>query len=203
MLLGSPVGKSLNAAARLNFLAGQTLRALYFAEARLSDTTATLLDRAHAAAVIAAISLEEETHEQAKRSVQTMLQWCAEAATLLPIAYLPLRARKAIFELQDCTSGWSQLAGVLHLSVDDIKYRLLTVPGSFPERGLLVELTPREQEMLMMLDQSFTQIEIAEQLNVAVTTIKKHIASLYKKLRVNSKKDAIRVAYQSGLLGTS
>jgi len=53
-------------------------------------------------------------------------------------------------------------------------------------------LTGRETEIAFLLKDGMTQNEIANQLFISVTTVKKHAQNLYEKLGVTSKIDMIR-----------
>jgi DNA-binding NarL/FixJ family response regulator len=54
------------------------------------------------------------------------------------------------------------------------------------------ELTPREQEILQMIGQGFSNQAIAEQLVIEVGTVKNHVHSILEKLNVSSRRDAVR-----------
>jgi len=67
--------------------------------------------------------------------------------------------------------------------------------------GSLVEpLTDRELEVLLCLAQGMTNSEIAGQLVVAVSTVKRHINHIFAKLGVTSRAQALVAARESGLL---
>ncbi|HPI98365.1 MAG TPA: response regulator transcription factor [Synergistales bacterium] len=53
-------------------------------------------------------------------------------------------------------------------------------------------LTPREKEIMKGIIQGYTYREIADQCNIASSTVKKHILHIYKKLEVNSKVEFIK-----------
>lgn len=53
-------------------------------------------------------------------------------------------------------------------------------------------LTPREKEIMKGIIKGYTYREIAEQYNIASSTVKKHILHIYKKLEVNSKVEFIK-----------
>src|SRR4051794_23106196 len=69
-----------------------------------------------------------------------------------------------------------------------------------PARRLPDPLTPREQELLTMLVAVRSLSDIAEELVVSLNTVKTHVRSIYQKLGVNSRQDAIRRARELGLL---
>ena len=67
---------------------------------------------------------------------------------------------------------------------------------------LVEPLTRREREILALLAQGYSGPEIAEQLTLAVSSVKWHIQQVYGKLGVNSKRQALTRAKELGLLGT-
>jgi LuxR family maltose regulon positive regulatory protein len=63
-----------------------------------------------------------------------------------------------------------------------------------------VELTPRELEVMKLVDEGYKQIEISEKLNIALVTVKKHVASVYCKLDVKNKTIAINLLKEKGII---
>src|SRR5258707_5579334 len=61
-------------------------------------------------------------------------------------------------------------------------------------------LTRRERDILALLAQGHTGPEIAQELTIAVSSVKWHTQHLYSKLGVNSKKQAVARARELGLL---
>jgi DNA-binding NarL/FixJ family response regulator len=61
-------------------------------------------------------------------------------------------------------------------------------------------LTPRELDVLRLVVQGHRNQEIAQQLNVSIKTVETHITSLYSKLGVQSRAEAIALAQRRGLL---
>ncbi len=53
-------------------------------------------------------------------------------------------------------------------------------------------LTPREKEIMQGIIKGYTYREIAEEYNIASSTVKKHILHIYKKLNVTSKVEFIK-----------
>jgi LuxR family transcriptional regulator, maltose regulon positive regulatory protein len=66
--------------------------------------------------------------------------------------------------------------------------------------ALAEPLSDREQDVLYLLPTLLTNSDIARELHVSVNTVKTHLKSLYRKLGVDSRRDAARVADQLGLL---
>lgn len=65
-----------------------------------------------------------------------------------------------------------------------------------------LHLTDREQEVLHWLTQGASNEEIAQQLYVTVATVKAHLTSIFNKLKVTSRAQAIVAALKLGLLYT-
>ncbi|MDF3002632.1 MAG: vraR, partial [Bacillota bacterium] len=61
-------------------------------------------------------------------------------------------------------------------------------------------LTERETEVLKLLAEGLTQKEIAENLILSSSTIKRHLENIYQKLEVNNKISAIKKAKNLKLL---
>lgn len=77
--------------------------------------------------------------------------------------------------------------------------------SSSPEPGqvLVDPLTSREMEVLELLAQRLTNKEIAEKLVVSPATVKTHTLSIYAKLDVHGRRQAVEKAGEIGLLSSS
>ncbi len=62
------------------------------------------------------------------------------------------------------------------------------------------DLTDRETEILALLVQGLLYKEIGAKLNISTNTAKKHVMNIYNKLHVNSRAQAMNLAYEKGLL---
>ncbi len=67
-------------------------------------------------------------------------------------------------------------------------------------QGSTVQLTNREIQVLHLLTQGLTQREMAERLYLSVSSIKKHLESIYGKLSVNNKIRAVQKAQEFNIL---
>ena len=65
---------------------------------------------------------------------------------------------------------------------------------------VLSGLTNREFDVLLLLSERLTNKEIAERLSISPMTVKTHTANIYRKLKVNSRRQAGARAQQLGLL---
>jgi len=61
-------------------------------------------------------------------------------------------------------------------------------------------LTAREAEVLDLVARGFTYVEAATRLAMAVSTVRTHVRSVYSKLDVHNKTEAVFEARQLGLL---
>ncbi len=74
---------------------------------------------------------------------------------------------------------------------------------ALPEIGepvLLEDLSKREQQILYLLDSDLSVPEIADELILAPSTVRSHIKSLYSKLDVHSRFEAIIRAKQLNII---
>ncbi|MBG9375492.1 response regulator transcription factor [Panacibacter sp. DH6] len=61
-------------------------------------------------------------------------------------------------------------------------------------------LSEREKEILQLLSEGLEYKEIAARIFISPNTVKKHSINIYNKLHVNSKAQALRIAYTKGLI---
>ena len=65
----------------------------------------------------------------------------------------------------------------------------------------LMQLSPREMEVLSYLAMGWSDKEIAERLFVSVTTTKTHLRRIYSKLLVKGRAEAVAIAHRHGIIG--
>lgn len=63
-----------------------------------------------------------------------------------------------------------------------------------------LRLTPRESDVLSRLVEADTEAGIAEDLGVSPHTVRTHVKNLYAKLQVHSRAQAVRAAFERGLV---
>lgn len=101
-------------------------------------------------------------------------------------------------------SLWEGGAGPISPSIAYKILQMVQAPDAAkPERKVvedLFNLTERENEILVLLSQGLDYKEIGSKLTISPNTVKKHTINIYQKLHVNSKAQALRIAYTKGLI---
>lgn len=83
--------------------------------------------------------------------------------------------------------------------VQNNELTLLQKPLATPQK-MFFDLTQRENEILQLLVQGLLYKEIGATLGISSNTAKKHVINIYNKLHVNSRAQAMHLAYEKGLL---
>lgn len=99
---------------------------------------------------------------------------------------------------------WESGAGPISPS---IAYKILQmlqkppiVPDGKEKEENLFQLSDREKEILQLLSEGLEYKEIGTRLFISPNTVKKHCINIYSKLHVNSKAQALRIAYRKNLI---
>jgi DNA-binding NarL/FixJ family response regulator len=126
--------------------------------------------------------------------------------------YAAIRAGASGFLLKDVRP--SELVDAIHvvaagdaLLAPSVTRRLLdrfaaALPADEDERALpsLESLTERELEVLKLLARGLSNTELAQQLFLSETTVKTHVSSVFRKLRLRDRAQAVVLAYELGLV---
>jgi DNA-binding NarL/FixJ family response regulator len=126
--------------------------------------------------------------------------------------YARMREAEALFAVNDRESAKAALrdaaaaasllgARPLRALADDLGRRARVSPE--PPRSPRVdrdEPTPRELEVLALLDEGLTNREIAARLFISPKTVGIHVARLHRKLDAHTRGQAVAVARRRGLL---
>jgi DNA-binding NarL/FixJ family response regulator len=133
---------------------------------------------------------------QSRRSAWPFLGWSAHGT----------RVGELLQRTSSTTSGWGA-----ELRTDRAERPSITTMfmpavatkrelASVPERRVEPVLSPREHEVLNELARGATYSDIAASLFVSENTVKTHISSLYSKLSVGRRSEALAVARKMHLL---
>jgi NarL family two-component system response regulator YdfI len=71
---------------------------------------------------------------------------------------------------------------------------------AFAQPRLTISLTPREHEILQQVAQGARNIDVAQELHLSERTIKAHLTSIYNRLGVESRAEAVAAALKLGLI---
>ena len=105
------------------------------------------------------------------------------------------RLKNIALSVADVKDGHAPLSPEVarHL-VDGVKQKTPTT---------VFELTGREREVLELLAEGHSYDSIAKALSIGTGTVQNHVKSLYRKLEVSSKAEAVSVAMRAGLLSVA
>ncbi|MBK7895221.1 MAG: response regulator transcription factor [Anaerolineaceae bacterium] len=67
--------------------------------------------------------------------------------------------------------------------------------------ALVSDLTPREQEVLVLIAEGLTNPEIADKLVISVKTVDRHRENIMRKLNLHSRIELVKYALRHGLIG--
>ncbi|WP_194925492.1 response regulator [Catenulispora pinisilvae] len=86
--------------------------------------------------------------------------------------------------------------------LDAYAHRVLAPDPSGADDPRLKELSDREREVLVAIGNGWTNTEIAEQLYLSESTVKKHVGRVLAKIGARDRIQAVIVAYDAGLVSS-
>ncbi len=92
--------------------------------------------------------------------------------------------------------GETYLSAAISSIVMESAYR----PSALQSNNPLDNLSPREKEILQLIAEEHTSVEIANMLSISEKTVEKHRANLMEKLRVRNLAGVVRLAIKYGLI---
>jgi len=113
------------------------------------------------------------------------------------MGYLP--KSYSVYQILDAIDDCEQ--GNIHVPTFLAGYFLDNARGHSGEtspRGTL--LTPRQIEILDLMDRGLSNQAIADQLFISKATVKTHVNQMFKTLKVNNRVNCLRTARQAGML---
>ncbi|NVI88995.1 response regulator transcription factor [Actinomadura sp. BRA 177] len=94
-------------------------------------------------------------------------------------------------------------AGDTLLIPEGARHALCRAPDAAPREAHpaeAVNLTSREKEVILLLGRGASNVEIATELSISITTVRTHVHNVLKKFDVGTRGQAVAVAYASGLI---
>jgi LuxR family maltose regulon positive regulatory protein len=128
------------------------------------------------------------------RAVQTLLELTRAHLALTDVAGARILLREVRLILQQ-----RPRLGILPAQADQLQSKLDTLRETTTSAATL---TIAELRLLPLLSTHLTFREISEQLYLSRHTVKSHAMSIYRKLGVSSRSQAIQLVQQTGLLGS-
>ena len=86
------------------------------------------------------------------------------------------------------------------LHPDSVNSQQATGPALRPAEAPDAPLTPREIEVLRLLAEGLANKNIAWKLKISEHTVKFHIASIFTKLNVSSRAEAVAIGIRQGVI---
>lgn len=80
------------------------------------------------------------------------------------------------------------------------KYITAQMAARLAERMMRSSLTPRELEILNMLAKGLTNKQIGRVLEISENTVRNHVNSIFEKLEVADRTEAVAVGFQQGII---
>jgi len=111
--------------------------------------------------------------------------------------YLLKGALKA--EILRAIRGVSSGEAIFGPSIAKRLMQYFSAPKPAVSSQIFPELTEREREILNLIAQHYTNIEIAERLSLAPKTVRNHVSNIFTKLQVADRAQAIIRAREAGL----
>jgi len=112
-------------------------------------------------------------------------------------AYQAIKAGASGFVVKDM--ALDELLEAIRAVYSGAKYVPPQIATRIGER-LLAQLSPREMEVLKLVARGLSNKEIAAQLGLVVGTVKIHVASIFTKLGVSDRTQALVVAVKRGII---
>lgn len=152
------------------------------------DASTSARDRIELLLLGAIASLRADDPRNTQRLVNQALNVYADTGVLRPFATVPNANLARILAVAD-----------RDLAPDDAA-RLREHEAVYPERVVLIELSDREQSVLLALAEHASRQAIADSLFVSINTVKTQLASIYQKLGCTTRQEALAAARRLDLL---
>jgi LuxR family maltose regulon positive regulatory protein len=146
-------------------------------------------------AVLAALSLLDRDIDRANAALGDAIRTGQPEWLVRTVVEHGPRVHKLLASYTPATTQEPYLARLLSAAVADVAPVRAEVV-----QALIDPLTARELTVLRYLCSRLTNVEIARALYVSINTLKSHVRTVYRKLDVASREDAVTVGRQLGLI---
>ncbi|QCQ18024.1 LuxR C-terminal-related transcriptional regulator [Microbacterium sp. RG1] len=174
---------------RIALAAGDVEGAVRVLQASAGMAASARIESEHLALTVGALALGGTDPDGARRMLDRLAVVLEQRALLVPLAMVPANALEAIAEVAGDPDVQQLIARAGRI-------------GMIPATRRRVQLTPREIAVADELTRSETVAEIAAALVVSPNTVKSQLRSLYRKLGVSSRVDALRALAALDLPGS-
>jgi len=198
--IATPSASVRVAEVRMNLMADRVERALNLAKAVEHDEGLLGPDRA-GLALLEAVAHDRLGHAvEARAALELAVRRMTSMRSAMPVCFVTRGMRVQLMAMIIEPELWQQWAAAVQLTEHELRARIDGVAQIFADTAVLVDLSAREMRVLALIDSGATQAEIAQQLNLSLSAVKKQVAGLYRSLGAESRTDALRRAYELRLL---
>lgn len=98
---------------------------------------------------------------------------------------------KLLDAIRDVNAGGAPMSRQIARRVVQFFQKVKELPTDMQKPAVVVDLTDREKEVLDALAKGYAYKEIAAQLNISFETVRTHLRTIYEKLHVHSRTEAV------------
>ncbi len=98
---------------------------------------------------------------------------------------------KLLEAIREVDAGGAPMSRQIAKRVVQFFQKVNELPSDAQKPSVVVNLTDREQEVLAALAKGYAYKEIADQLNISFETVRTHLRTIYEKLHVHSRTEAV------------
>jgi len=135
-----------------------------------------------------------------------IVQWVREFSAEIAIIILSMNDPAQFVKIARSSGANAYLSKSQSMSeiISSVNFALSN-PGSFTstlaaEQPFDIDLTPREIEVLYLLAEGTSNLDISLKLFISISTVKTHISALMRKLQCTNRTAAAKIARDNGLL---
>lgn len=139
-------------------------------------------------------------HREARRSIERAVELAAPRGYLRTFVDVGPAIRPLLQSLAGEGIATAYLRPILAALESSAVERQGHIAGPAQRPRLPDALSRREREILALLAERWSNQEIAERLHIALNTVRKHTSTIYNKLGVGSRREAVAVGRTLGLL---